>query len=120
VLCAAHHRASATVNPALNAPPRCAQYIFRFEKDPAGNIRCKLPGPGVKPTIETARKQIVKLLRAMVSVSKTLALDEVPPVRWLFAKMEYHDQTPADYEPPHFVAAGDRAVGWFDEKPLVL
>jgi hypothetical protein len=54
----------------------------------------------------------------MISVSKTL--DEVPPVRWLFAKMEYHDDTPDEYEPPHFVAAGDRAVGWFDEKPFVL
>jgi len=44
----------------------------------------------------------------------------VPAERWLFAKMEYTDSCPADYEPDCFEAAGDRAVGYFHTKPFSM
>lgn len=118
--------------------------------------------------MDTARAQVVRLLRSITNVTKTL--DKVPgEVRallpaahstwaadgqrcglvcqgsllaslpatalhshtlrfpflsllqyWLFCKMEYADDCPEEYEPPHFEPAGDRAVGFFPTKPFAM
>lgn len=35
-------------------------------------------------------------------------------------KIEFNEDCPEDYEPPHFEPAGDRAVGFFATKPFSL
>ena len=35
-------------------------------------------------------------------------------------KLTYYPHTPEDYEPPSFVPAGDRAIGYFSRRPFSM
>jgi hypothetical protein len=108
----------------LTAPPPTAplvQYVFNFQYDAAGGISLGLAAtdkagraqhPRARAPVEAdVRAQVVRLMRAITSVTSTL--DAPPEAFFVFAKMVFTDATPEDYQPPGFVDAGEAAVGWF-------
>ncbi|GMH35357.1 hypothetical protein BSKO_03225 [Bryopsis sp. KO-2023] len=62
--------------------------------------------------------QVCRLMRHLVSICQTL--DKVPEERFLFMKLMYHDHTPDDYEPPHFVPYPAEKKGRFKHKPFTM
>lgn len=57
-------------------------------------------------------------MRMLVEVCNTL--EPIPDERYVFVKLTYTPQTPADYEPPYFEPAGHRAVGCFAHRPFSI
>lgn len=100
------------------------QYVFYFEYDLDGNILvAKLDlgnGPKrlTKPDANLARQQVVRLLRSLVSITRTL--DPVPDQRTIFCKMEFVENCPETYQPVGFEDAGDRAIGYFRTEPMAM
>lgn len=40
--------------------------------------------------------------------------------RYLFMKLTYHEDTPDEYEPPHFKAITEEGLGHFARKPFSM
>lgn len=116
--------AAALFCPSSRGPlPPLLQYIFSFEYDTDGGISMGLGNAKGKQSfkrlaIDSAKRDVNKLLRSIVSITRTL--DDLPSERFVFAKMEFGKDTPEDYQPPGFIDAGDRAVGFFAAKPFTM
>ncbi|KAJ9106339.1 hypothetical protein QFC21_001485 [Naganishia friedmannii] len=54
-------------------------------------------------TIGEVKKAIKKLVKSLIITCQSLG--ELPTRRWVTMRLHYLDETPADYEPPFFVAA---------------
>ena len=85
----------------------------------AASARHAPPAPDARATVASVKHQIVTMIRTLVQVAGTLT--PVPADRFLFIKLAYTDDAPADYEPPRFKPLPlDAAAAHFPHKPFVL
>ena len=85
----------------------------------AASARRAPPTPDARATVASVKHQIVTMIRTLVQVAGTLT--PVPTDRFLFIKLAYTDDAPADYEPPRFEPLpADAATAHFPHKPFVL
>ncbi|KAJ7461584.1 HORMA domain-containing protein [Mycena latifolia] len=66
---------------------------------------------GKAPTLKDVKKSVKSLLKTLIH--STTQMDVLPKRRFAAFKLFYTDETPADYEPPHFQAGDAQKDKWF-------
>ncbi|RDB21131.1 Meiosis-specific protein HOP1 [Hypsizygus marmoreus] len=66
---------------------------------------------GKAPTLLDVKKSVKSLLKTLIHA--TTQMDVLPKRRFATFKLFYTDETPADYEPPHFKAGDGEKDKWF-------
>ncbi|KAJ6490669.1 HORMA domain-containing protein [Mycena vitilis] len=66
---------------------------------------------GKAPTLKDVKKSVKTLLKTLIH--STTQMDVLPKRRYAAFKLFYTDETPAEYEPPHFEAGDAEKDKWF-------
>ncbi|KAJ7286365.1 HORMA domain-containing protein [Mycena rebaudengoi] len=66
---------------------------------------------GKPPTLKDVKKSVKSMLKTLIS--STNQMEELPKRRYAAFKLFYTDETPAEYEPPHFQAGDADKDKWF-------
>ncbi|KAJ6563234.1 HORMA domain-containing protein [Mycena sp. CBHHK59/15] len=66
---------------------------------------------GKAPTLKDVKKSVKSLLKTLIH--STTQMDVLPKRRYAAFKLFYTDETPAEYEPPHFQAGDAEKDKWF-------
>ncbi|KAJ7481133.1 HORMA domain-containing protein [Mycena galericulata] len=66
---------------------------------------------GKAPTLKDVKKSVKTLLKTLIH--STTHMDVLPKRRFAAFKLFYTDETPAEYEPPHFQAGDAEKDKWF-------
>ncbi|KAJ7137828.1 HORMA domain-containing protein [Mycena epipterygia] len=66
---------------------------------------------GKPPTLKDVKKSVKTLLKTLIH--STTQMDVLPKRRFAAFKLFYTDETPAEYEPPHFQAGDAQKDKWF-------
>ncbi|KAF7295596.1 HORMA domain-containing protein [Mycena indigotica] len=66
---------------------------------------------GKAPTLKDVKKSVKTLLKTLIH--STTQMDVLPKRRFAAFKLFYTDDTPADYEPPHFQAGDAQKDKWY-------
>ncbi|KAA6416742.1 MAG: asynapsis 1, partial [Trebouxia sp. A1-2] len=104
------------------------EYVYKFNYDNDGGVTVDLTTNGKpveksnkkkpKANVSSVKYQVCRLIRMLVHICKTL--DSMPEERYLFMKLTYHEDTPEDYEPPHFKPITEEGLGHFARKPFSI
>ncbi|KAL0032517.1 hypothetical protein WJX77_004843 [Trebouxia sp. C0004] len=104
------------------------EYVYKFNYDSDGGVTVDLTTNGKpveksnkkkpKANVSSVKYQVCRLIRMLVHICKTL--DSMPEERYLFMKLTYHENTPEDYEPPHFKPITEEGLGHFARKPFSM
>eukprot|EP00892_Ulva_mutabilis_P003663 jgi/Ulvmu1/1669/UM114_0043.1 len=105
------------------------QYSYTFTYTAEGKacmdvrVSNKKKGRTVKnkapPDPESIRCQVVRMLRMLVEITSTL--DRMPEERYLLMKVEYTEDTPADFGTPNFSPAGpEQLKAHFERRPFTI
>ncbi|KAF9469301.1 HORMA domain-containing protein [Collybia nuda] len=79
----------------------------RLEDDPVAAAAKK----GKAPTLRDVKKSVKTLLKTLIHA--TTQMDVLPKRRFATFKVFYTEDTPSDYEPPHFQAGDAEKDKWF-------
>ncbi|KAJ7073983.1 HORMA domain-containing protein [Mycena amicta] len=66
---------------------------------------------GKAPTLKDVKKSVKTILKTLIH--STTQMDVLPKRRFAAFKLFYTDETPADYEPPHFQAGDAQKDKWY-------
>ncbi|KAK0196564.1 HORMA domain-containing protein [Armillaria mellea] len=77
------------------------------KKDPVAEAVSK----GKLPTLRDVKRSVKTLLKTLIT--SMTQMDVLPKRRFASFKMFYTDDTPSEYEPPHFIAADAEKDKWF-------
>ncbi|KAK0211239.1 HORMA domain-containing protein [Desarmillaria ectypa] len=77
------------------------------KKDPVAEAVSK----GKLPTLRDVKRSVKTLLKTLIT--SMTQMDVLPKRRFASFKMFYTDDTPSEYEPPHFIAADAERDKWF-------
>ncbi|KAJ7633058.1 HORMA domain-containing protein [Roridomyces roridus] len=77
------------------------------EKDPVVQAARR----GKAPTLKDVKKSVKTLLKTLIH--STTQMDVLPKRRFAAFKLYYTDETPSEYEPPHFHAGDAKKDKWF-------
>ncbi|KAJ7161498.1 HORMA domain-containing protein [Mycena crocata] len=66
---------------------------------------------GKAPTLKDVKKSVKTLLKTLIH--STTQMDVLPKRRYAAFKLFYTDETPSEYEPPHFQAGDAKKDKWF-------
>ncbi|KAL3147735.1 hypothetical protein ABBQ32_002477 [Trebouxia sp. C0010 RCD-2024] len=106
------------------------EYVYKFNYDNDGGVTVNVSTNGKamdrhrgnkkkqKASVSSVKYQVCRLIRMLVHICKTL--DSMPAERYLFMKLTYHEDTPDEYEPPHFKPITEEGLGHFARKPFSM
>ncbi|KAJ6531600.1 HORMA domain-containing protein [Mycena vulgaris] len=89
-------------------------YTFNFHmslKESAKDPVVQAAKKGKAPTLKDVKKSVKSLLKTLIH--STTQMDVLPKRRYAAFKLFYTDETPAEYEPPHFQAGDAQKDKWF-------